>query len=256
MVKFLLRNLGTETRSMHKYQAVWRKKNWQKTLSKHGTEIEELLKKLNTLDIWLNTLQSDKIAKELIPEIWMDGYASITFASMGLYKYANMALRSSLETALRLVYFSKHPVEFEWWEKDSRWYLDYNWSDVWGRRYEYFEKLELFKIFEQKCGPDKALFKKEAGNCLSKLYDSLSGSIHTRAGRFQTSPTAFSPKYTDEKYGHWASYFVKTHTYVNILFALGFHKEFCSMRLPDSTKILDIGIGVDYQSILQEVASS
>jgi hypothetical protein len=240
---------------MHKYQAAWRKRNWQRTLSKHTAEIEELLKKLNSLDIWFNQLQGDNIAKELIPEMWMDGYASITFAGMSLYKYANMVLRSSLETALRFVYFSKHPVEFEWWKRGSRWYQDYNWNDVWGKRYEYFEKLELFRKFEQECSPDKALFKKDKGNCLSKLYDSLSGSIHTRAGRFQTSPSAFSPRYTEEKYRQWAGYFIKTHTYVNILFALGFHNEFNSMRPTDSTKILDIGIGSDYKATIQEVVS-
>lgn len=253
MTGFILRNLGIETRNMHKYQAVWRNRNWQKTLSKHGAEIEEFLGRLNTLDIWLNKLQCHKTAKELIPEMWMDGYVSITFGGMGLYKYANMALRSSLETALRLVYFSKHTIEFDWWKKESRWYLDYNWNDVWGKRYEYFEKLELFKEFEQECAPDKGLFKKDAGNCLGKLYDSLSGSIHTRAGRFQTSPSTFSPKYVEEKYRHWMDYFVKTHTYINVLFALGYHDELKSMRTADSAKILDVGIGTEYKTIIQKV---
>jgi hypothetical protein len=238
---------------MHKYQSIWRKRNWEKTLSKHGPQIEEFLRKLNTLDIWLNVLQRDGTAKELIPEIWMDGYISITFGAMGLYKYGNMALRSSLETSLRMVYFSKHPIEFDWWKKDSRWYLDYNWNDVWGKHYEYFEKLQLFKKFDDGCSPNKGLFKKDAGNCLGRLYDSLSGSIHTRAGRFQTSPSTFSPKYAEEKFQHWMDYFIKTHTYINVLFALGFHNELKSMHTADLEKILDVGIGPEYKAIIQNV---
>lgn len=238
---------------MHSHQTKWKGKNWRTTLALHGAEIETILNKLNTFDIWLNKLESNETAIALIPEMWMDGYASITFAGLGLYKYANMSLRSIIETGLRIVYFSKHPVEYEWWKADSRWYSAYQWSDVWGKRYEYFEKLELFKKFEEKGAPNKGLFKHDCGNCLSKIYDSLSGSIHTRVGRFQTSATAFSPNYVEGKFGQWSDNFTKTITYMSVIFALGFNKEFNAMRPTDKTKILDIGMGAEYKAVYEEV---
>lgn len=221
MPKFKVSDLPTETKKLHESQGKWRRKNWEKTLAQHGSDVEAMIQKLNLFDIWENKLQGIHAAKILIPEIFMDGYVSTHFASFGLYKYANMCLRSVLETALRLVFFSTHDVEFKWWLEGDEWYREkLNYPDVWGRGYTYFEKLKELKDFEKLCDDGKKLF---SGNSLIRqVYKKLSKFIHSGAGYLQTRPDRVSPKYDVEELKRWSDTFVQVLTYIHVLMTFGF----------------------------------
>jgi hypothetical protein len=240
--RFSIAALGPETKLIYENQRIWEQKNWRESLRYHSVEIEEMLTKLSCLDIWNSKLQSVSAAKELIPEIWMDDYVSITQACAGLYKYANMSLRTSLETTLRLIYFSEHPVEHNWWKSGLRFGQDQERHDVWGANYDYFGL--LFVEFEQECVKESMDLFKFNGKRLVNLYSNLSGSIHTHAKRLQTT-SGYSPKYNRTKFVEWKDYFCQINTYLNILLALKFQAYFKKFHLTDKTKILDIGIG-DY----------
>jgi len=250
--RFEIGNLQPHTRGMHEHQNRWRNKVWQKTLANHGIQIEDSLKKLDVLSIWSTRFDTVTSAQELIPETWMDGYVSLTFAGMGLHKYANMSLRSSLETALRFVYFSNHPIEFNWWKNGSRWYINDGFTHVWGKKFKYFSNLSSFKEFEEVCAKHKKLFGKSQLS-IQGLYRRLSESIHTRAGQLQTSETSFSPVYERKKFHQWFVLFRNTQTCINIVFALFAKDSFKEMSAEDKKSILDIGVGSYYITELKEV---
>ncbi|MCW4004934.1 MAG: hypothetical protein NWE95_13595 [Candidatus Bathyarchaeota archaeon] len=247
MKRLVLRDLGEATRLIYENQRDWSRKNWCKSLDEHASETEKLLEQLSALYIWNNKLQSVPAAKELIPEVWMDIYVSITFANMGLYKHANMSLRSALETGLRLIYFSTHPTEYNWWKLGQKFGQDER-NDVWGG-WDYFGT--LFLDFEQLCAMDDMDLFKFNRKWVTELYRNLSGSIHTHAKRLQTT-TGYSPKYDSAKYIEWKDFFCQTNTYLNILLTLGFTTTFKKMQTGDKSKILDVAIGDFYNDKLRE----
>lgn len=249
---FRVTDLPTETKTTHESQNKWRSKNWRKTLNVHKQDIEELLKKISLFDIWLNKLQHDDVAMKLIPEIFMDAYISIHFAGYGLYKYAHMCLRSELETAMRLVFFSTHPVEFSWWSDGNEWYRDNVTGDVWGRGYLYFEQLDNIKEFEKSCDDNKKLFGgKKVG--IRGVYKTLSKFIHSGAGHFQTRVDRVSPKYDSDEFEEWNKIYEKVQTYILMILALGFADKFKAMTNTQRNKILDIGMDAYYEEKLKRI---
>src|SRR3989304_7886553 len=148
MAKFDPNNLPELTKSMYVAQQNWSAQNWKDTLLKHSKEVEELFKKIKVYDLWENILRDKhgSVSNDLIPEIRMDAILSVHFACMGLYKQANVCLRAQLETALRLVHFSTHPVEFKWWRDGI---VDLGGQEWWGKGYDYFCRLVKVKGFHE-----------------------------------------------------------------------------------------------------------
>lgn len=250
-----LSNLPSNLRVLHESQKKWRDKAWETTLSSHKDELEKMLEKINLFDIWSDGLQNNEAIKRLLPEIFMDGYMSIYFAGCGLYKYANICLRSQLETALRLIYFSTHPIEFDWWCNGNTSYRSglAN-KDVWGEGYLYFQELKYVQLFEEKCSDGHRLFRD--GKKVSNIYRKLSTYVHSGMFSFQTKPDEFSPQYKIEDFKHWCSNLNEIQEYINILLILAFLKEFKQMRASDRNKILDVVITTKYKSKLQEILGS
>lgn len=248
MVTFKVMELPVETKRVHESQNRWRRRNWEKTLNEHKQGIEKLIKNISLFDVWSNKLQDIDVAKILIPEIFMDAYISIHFAGYGLYKYAYMSLRSELETAMRLVFFSTHPVEFKWWSNNDDWYFTTpEYPIVWGKGHPYFQHVEIIKRFEKKCGDaNKRLFEKNDRG-IKGLYRELSGSIHSGREHFQTRPDRVSPTYDSAQFEKWNYIYEKVQIYIHIMLALGFVEKFKSMNLTNRNKILDVGIGDDYK---------
>ncbi len=226
-------------------QRKWCDMNWQEALKKHYKELNKLLEKVTLFDVWSNELRGDKVTKSLIPEIFMDAFISLHFACMGLYKYANSCLRSELETTLRLVYFSTHPVEFEWWCNGNEWYKG---RDVWGEGYMYFEQLKTLKDFDKKLPNGEKLFAR-----VRKIYGILSQYVHSSKSVLQTS-LKFSPKYNTLSFKNWCSNFKEIQQSSNIIIALGFNEDFKKMRKNHQEKIIKIGlIDRNYKKSLKDI---
>ncbi len=248
---FKVKDLPELTKSIHQGQARWRVKNWKKTLSTHGSELDDLLKKISVFSKWRNKLQQSVAAKKLFPEIFIDAFSSVHLACFGLYKYANMCLRSELETTLRLIFFSTHLVEFNWWLKDKYVFRDIysQANDVWGPGYIYFKNLDNVQKFEIGCENGKQLFSE--GSKLKKMYGTLSHFIHSGAGQFQSRPSGFIPAYKLDEFQQWHSRCNDAQTYINILLALTFSEEFKEMTPTSRNAILDVGIGDEYKEIVK-----
>lgn len=245
-------DLPDNLRAMHESQEKWRKKAWEETLTKHKNELEKMLEKVNLFDIWSDALQHNEATKRLLPEIFMDVYIAIHFAGYGLYKYANICLRSQLETALRLIYFATHPVEFDWWCSGNESYRSglAN-KDVWGEGYRYFEELDSVKQFEGKCSIGQRLFR--GGKRVSNIYKKLSTYVHSGMFSFQTKPGEFSPRYKISDFKLWCKNFNEIQQYINILLILGFLKEFKEIHGSEKDRILQVGINKSYRTKLQEI---
>lgn len=236
MRTFNVNRLPELTRSTYESQQRWGDKNWKDTLKKHYKEIEKLLQKIGVFDSWKNILGNKygKVAGELVPEIFLDAYISVHFACMGLYKQANICLRTQLETALRLVFFSMHPVEFKWWYESNEWYRgSLRTKDVWGDGYRYFEQLETVKKFDKIC--NGKLF-----NSIRRIYKILSRYVHSGVLSFQTTPVRVSPKYKIDAFRKWRDNFRDVQDYVNTIFSLGFADEFQGVSLNNQKKILKV----------------
>lgn len=242
------------TKAMYDSQEKWCNKNWSSTLEKHSGETEKLLEKINIFDIWSNALQDSEPAKKLIPEIFVDAYMAIHFASMALYKYAYMCLRSQLETVLRLVYFSAHSIEFGWWLEENEWYRSgLKTKDVWGEGYNYFANIKYIKDFDKKCGKGGKLFTGK-GNKIRKIYSKLSKYVHSSAKSLQTTPESFSPKYKIGDFKRWANEFTEIQDYVNIILILSFPEKFEAFAHTEQRRLLEIGIGKrEYGEIIRDI---
>ena len=236
MKTFNENKLPDKTKSMFESHQKWSNNNLKETLKNHHREIEKLLQKIEVFDIWKNILQ-EKYKNEvglLIPEIFMDSYNSIHFACLGLYKQANVCLRAQIETALRMVYFSTHPVEFKWWHAGEDWYIKK--GDVWGERYEYFKRLEDVKNFEKKCKENN--YEASLFNKINDLYKKLSKYVHSGVASFQTTPERYSPNYKISEFKRWMSNFKMIQKYSNTILILGFAEEFKNTSLTRKKRIL------------------
>jgi hypothetical protein len=238
------------TRKMYDNQKKWQSQIYQKTLAKHVSEIENLLGEMNLFDIWSDCLQRNNVAKKLMPEMYIDAYISVSFACFGFYKYAYMCLRSELETALNLVFFSKHPVEFDWWLGDNDWYKEMTGgSHFWGKGYAYFIKLPNFKRFENKCKENLKLF--EGKRNVGRKYQKLSKFIHSGASFFQTGPERISPEYKIGKFKQWGSEWKNVQNYVNVILAIEFEEDMKGVNIENCKLIINLGVEKPYRAILK-----
>ncbi|MCX9009790.1 MAG: hypothetical protein OIN66_01590, partial [Candidatus Methanoperedens sp.] len=196
--------------------------------------------------IWTDTLSENDAASKLLPEIFSDTYMAIHFAAMGLYKYANMCLRSELENTLRLVFFSTHPVEFKWWSEGKKIFGITGKKHVWGDDYRYFENLEKIKIFDSKVGSTDKLFIK-----VQDYYNTLSSYVHTSSSSFQTRPGSISPKYQIGLFSAWYSAFNKMQDNIHIILILTFFTEFKSASQHNQDDIITNGI--NYQNYKEKI---
>jgi hypothetical protein len=199
----------------------WSDKSWDKTLSAHEKEILKLSKKPPFFDFWTNILSDDPVAIYFFSEIFFDSYMSIQFTCMGLNKYAIMCLRSELESTLKMIYFSNHPVEFDWWVHGKEIEGITSKKHVWGDNYLYFENLENIKKFNSKFKEKSMLI-----NNIKKIYSDYSKYVHTSAKSFQTGQGKISPKYSIKNFKEWEYKFNTTQEYIHILLILTYFEKF------------------------------
>jgi len=220
------------TKQMDKIFDDW-KNNWNQTLSAHKKEINDLSEKISVIDDWSNCLlsvtESDRFlgAKQFLSEMFMDSYTSLVLVSLALYKYANMCLRSYLESTMRLIYFSVHPIEYKWWTNNLYEHSTFT------MHLDFVSKLERF----HKVDPRKTTLIAEVRN----LYKKLSSYVHTEEQAFQTKER-LSPKYSLEKFEGWEKTFRDTISYSNILLLGSFYENYQKLRVDTQERILRIGI--------------
>jgi hypothetical protein len=213
----------------------WSDKSWGMTLSAHEKEILRLSKKPPFFDFWTNILSDIPVAVHFFPEIFFDSYMSIQFACMGLYKYAIMCLRSELESTLKTIYFTDHPVEFNWWVHGIEIEGITSKKNVWGDSYLYFENLENIKKFNSKFKERNKLI-----NNIKKIYGDYSKYVHTSAKSFQTSQNKISPKYNIKNFKDWELKFNTTQEYIQILLILTYFEKFKSADQKDRDVLIKI----------------
>ncbi|MCK4729895.1 MAG: hypothetical protein KAT28_01110 [Candidatus Aenigmarchaeota archaeon] len=255
MVRFQINNLPTLIKTVHNAQKIWRKQNWEKSIIDQDNNIEKVLEILNLYGKWKNKFHGDKIAEKIMPEIFADGINGLHFALLGLYKYANMCLRSQMESALRMIYFIDHKIEYDWWLNDNEWYINVKQKYVWGSDFTYFKQLSKIDTFDQQCNANKKIYSgRKTGDLLKRLYAQLSKSIHTSADHFQTSTGRYSPKYDEAKFQEWIKNCNDLQCYIMISLILAFPDIFKKMTSSEQDSILNKAIvDLDYIQKIQSV---
>ncbi len=253
MPNFKISDLPEKTKIMHDTQIKWRKKNWLETLKNHSNDLEDLLALIELFDFWKNRLTRNEASKYLFKEIYSDAYYSIDLAGVGLYKNSYMSLRSEFETAMRLIYYSTHPLEFKLWQRgDEKWIGELlKGPDVWGQNFKYFMYIpEMIEIEEH----TPANLKLINGNNpkLRVLYKNLSKHVHSVGPYLQTRFGRLAVKYNIDEYNSWIEMFKEVQKFINILFALCFSDKFKNMPSGESDQILNVAIGTDYQNLVKQ----
>ena len=228
------------TKIMYDSQQKLNINNWESTLRAHQKKVEDCLKKIKVFDAWRNKLKDTQkeIAQSLIQEIFLDAYMSVHFACMALYKQAHVSLRAELETALRLVYFSTHPVEFKWWREDKAYFHG---RHVWGEKFDYFKNLEYFQRFEEKS--HVKLFEVDNKNNpfnIGKIYKILSMYVHSGFPAFLTTMQSVAPAYKRADFNRWAVNFKEVQKCVNTILTLGFSVEFKALGVDAKRNVLKV----------------
>ncbi len=229
------------TKQMDKIFDDW-KNNWNQTLLSHKTEINELSEKISVIDDWSNCLLSvtelKRIpnAKQFISEMFIDIYTSLVLVSLALYKYANMCLRSYLESTMRLIYFSVHPIEYRWWTNKLYGHTPF-------RMYlEFVTKLERIN----KVDSEKTPLIAEVRN----LYNELSSYVHSEERAFQTK-VGLSPKYSLENFKGCEKTFRETISYSNILLLGSFYENYQQLSAESQKRIIRIGIDEEKHELIE-----
>lgn len=251
MKTFNANKLPNLTKIMYESQQRLNKKNWEDTLKADHKETEKMLVMVSIFDTWRTSLERvyGDVARDLIKETFMDAYMSIHFACMALYKQAHVSLRAELETALRLVYFSTHPVEFKWWRDDKDYFHG---RHVWGDKFDYFRNLEYFQRFEQR---SIKLFEIENRNNpynIGKLYKILSKYVHSGFPAFLTTMQSVAPTYKRADFNAWAANFKEVQKCVNTILALGFPAEFKALGVVAQRKVLRVIGNRNYKQGLKQ----
>jgi hypothetical protein len=253
MPTFKISDLPDKTKTMHSTQNRWRKRNWEDTLKNEANDLEDLLSLIEVFDIWKNRLPKDDATKSLSREIFADAYMSIHLAGFGLYKNAYMSLRSQLETAMRLIYFSNHLLEYKLWQDgDEKWIGDLlKGSDVWGQNFKYFLYIPEVNQLEDKLQQGLKLINGSAK--LKEIYSKLSKHVHSGGPFLQTRKGHLSSKYSQAEFDSWIEIYKDVQKYINILFALCFSDYFKKMPADERDSILNLAIGVDYKDFVKQI---
>jgi hypothetical protein len=230
-----LTKFSPEMKEFYKTYEKWSDKCWQTTLSSHEKEIQNLSKKQQFFDFWTDTLSDNPVAVHFFPEIFFDSYMSIQFACMGLYKYAIMCLRSELESTLKMIYFSDHPVEFNWWVNGVEIDGITSKKHVWGDGYTYFQNLDNIKLFNSKFNDKSQLI-----NNIKTIYSAYSKYVHTSAKSFQTSQRNIIPKFDLKDFKGWVAKFETTQEYIHVLLILTYFEKFKLADPKDRDELIKI----------------
>ena len=200
-------------------------KNLDLTVKNSKSDLDSIIESIQSISYWSNVLQ-DTNSSGLADEIFMDAYMSIHYASLGLYKYADTAMRSALENSLNWIYFSSHPVEFSWWKSGDEWFLSSG-GHPWGRGYEYFKLL----IDDPKAN---TIFDKDKTSVsVAGMYSELSKASHSNSLKLQTSTGELSPVYDPSKFGDFAKRIRQVMSLINSSMILVFQIEFKKMNQLD-----------------------
>jgi len=152
---------------------------------------------------------------EIFDELHQDVNASYYLASMGLYRTANMHLRSMIELSLQLLYFFEHPVELKKW-KSGDFVIKHD------KLKDYLKDYPTFSSQPLKRDVDVLVEQ------ISKEWKNYSKHIHAESlNYFQTqkeSDSTNSFKVAD--FGVWQSHFTKIISKINKLFLLFFSEQY------------------------------
>lgn len=198
---------------------------YQKDFNDFSTSTLKYLNSIDIFNIYLCTLifknWKDGIIhigfnnlNEIFDELHQDVNSSYYLASMGLYRTANMHLRSTIELSLQLLYFYDHPIELKKW-KNGGFIIKHDKLKDYLKDYPYFKppskENEISILIEQ----------------ISREWKNYSKHIHAESiNYFQTQNQSHCNKSFDIPiFERWKSNFIKIIEKINNLFKIFFSEK-------------------------------
>ncbi|MUJ21375.1 hypothetical protein GNP80_04485 [Aliivibrio fischeri] len=152
---------------------------------------------------------------EIFDELHQDVNASYYLASMGLYRTANMHLRSMIELSLQLLYFFEHPIELKKW-KEGDFVIKHD------KLKDYLKEYPDFNSQPLKSQVDTLIEQ------ISKEWKHFSKHIHAESlNYFQTQKESdYTNSFKIADFGIWKCNFTKIINKINKLFLLFFSNQY------------------------------
>lgn len=170
----------------------------------------------------LNSINK-KMLDHLFDEIQLDVNSSFHLSAYGLYRTANMHLRSSIELSLQLIFFYDHPVELEQW-RNEKFIVKH-------------EKLTTYikehpKFYDEDINKSVSLLIDK----ITKKWKYFSKHIHAESlSYFQTEKVSNKKNSFEIKdFNIWKKDFIETVRLLNELYCLFFSSE--QIRFPTNIK--------------------
>lgn len=184
------------------------KDNWN---SSH-TNSTELYEECYGCGMVFQTLNSivdvDASCLESLREIQSDAVASFTEAMLGLYKNAISTCRRILEHSICHIYFSYHPIEYEWW-------MQANYNFEFTGHSNFVMKMDAYKQLDALIGINSELVRE---------YKSLSKFVHGHGSKYMHSfESSLNFKYEKKMLNIWGSHYRNTCRLSTILIIVNNH---------------------------------
>lgn len=173
----------------------------------------------------LNSINND-LLDNIFNEIQQDINLSFHLSAYGLYRTANMHLRSSIELSLQLIYFFDHYVEYQLW-KSGKFVIKHEKLTTYIKTHPKFKKEEIEDI-------DSIV------NKITGRWKSFSKHIHAESLSFFHTEKLSSKSNHFEigDFNMWKSGFLRTTNLLNSLF-LCFFKDELGMFPSNIKKMLE-----------------
>ena len=174
----------------------------------------------------LTSIENDSL-NNIFNEIQEDINLSFHLSAYGLYRTANMHLRSAIELSLQVIYFFDHHIEYELW-KDGNFIIKHE------KLIAYIKNHPKFKSKGERDNISLIVDK------ITKSWTLFSKHIHAESLiYFQTEKTSHKSSCFELKdFNIWKGYFIKTTEMLNNLYCSFFKNEL--IMFPSNIKnILD-----------------
>lgn len=176
----------------------------------------------------------DVLCVELLREMQSDSVTSFSQAMLGLYKNAVGTSRNILEHCIGHVFFSVHPIEYEWWN-EGEFKLEFL------KHLDFIFKIRLFKELNKSM---------EIKGKLNKEYKVLSKFVHGQGSEHMQSFEAVYEFGYDRNLLHkWSSHYRNVCKLCTIMLLVYHHKNWHKATQLKRDIIMDIFSDTDKEII-------
>lgn len=187
-------------------------KNLNLTLSRHNN-FSELMEYIDLLNYFRENLK-DYDQSIILDEVIYNLLCSINIAVTGMYRVANLCLRSTIELGITFIFFCDNNYKYLLWKKNN---FDMTWANIMDKDNGIISKKYL-NLFCREGNIENLI------NDVVSMYRETSEYVHGKYD-FMHSVKGRLIKYNAEAFEEWKLYFKNIANILCTLFTIRFNKE-------------------------------